>query len=84
MRAGDTRRVACITSDRYEPFVALRKSARTPPFDERFVGYGKNKVQMLVHLRHAGFGFEVLREPHAIAIDFFSLCDIRAHHPSIE
>ena len=61
MRAGDTRRVACITSDRYEPFVALRKSARTPPFDERFVGYGKNKVQMLVHLRNAGFAFEVLR-----------------------
>merc|ERR1712100_560365 len=46
--------------DRYEPFVALRKAADTPPFDERFVGYGKNKVQHLVHLRHAGYRFEVL------------------------
>ena len=29
-------------------------------FDDRFNGYGKNKVQHLVHLRRAGFAFEVL------------------------
>ena len=37
-----------------------RHSERTPRFDERFFGYGKNKVQLLVHLRLAGFVFEVL------------------------
>ena len=57
---GETRRVPCITSDRYEPFIALRKAEETPPFDERFSGYGKNKVQYAVHLRHAGYRFEVL------------------------
>ena len=60
LRDGQTRRVTCITSERYEPFVTLRKGPATPSFDERFTGYGKNKVQLLVHLRLAGFSFEVL------------------------
>ena len=60
MKPGSVRRIPCITSDRYEPFVALRKSSLTPLFDERFVGYGKNKVELLVHLRRSGHAFEVL------------------------
>jgi len=58
--AGATRRVPCITSERYEPFVALQRTEATPTFDERFSGYGKNKVQLVVHLRRAGYAFEVL------------------------
>jgi hypothetical protein len=57
---GATRRVPCITSERYEPFVALQRTEATPTFDERFSGYGKNKVQLVVHLRRAGYAFEVL------------------------
>ncbi|KOO31058.1 hypothetical protein Ctob_012823 [Chrysochromulina tobinii] len=57
--AGATRRVPCITSERYEPFVALQRTEATPTFDERFSGYGKNKVQLVVHLRRAGYAFEM-------------------------
>ncbi|KAL3932480.1 MAG: hypothetical protein SGPRY_000683 [Prymnesium sp.] len=53
-------RIPCIASDRYEPFVLLHRTTETPLFDERFQGYGKNKVQLTVHLRYAGFTFDVL------------------------
>lgn len=48
-----TYRIPCLASERYEPFVVLRRTQQTPMFDERFHGYGKNKVQLLVHLRRA-------------------------------
>jgi len=52
--------VRCIASLRYEPFVVLRHTDATPAFDERFYGYGKNKVQLIAHLRLAGYSFEVV------------------------
>ena len=36
------------------------KDRPTPLFDERFVGYGKNKIQFVQHLRLLGFQFFVL------------------------
>ena len=54
------RAVPCFKSGRYEPYVVLERTAATPTFDERFRGYGKNKMEHLVHLRHAGYFFEVL------------------------
>lgn len=59
LAAGDVAPIRCLLSNRYEPFVVLRRARHTPLYDERFHGYGKNKVQMTVHLRLAGFGFEV-------------------------
>ena len=34
----------CIKSNRYEPYLAFRYCSDLPPFQERFTGYGKNKM----------------------------------------
>jgi len=50
----------CLTSNRYEPYVVFRKCESTPPFQESFTGYGKNKLTWIMHLRHLGWTFSVL------------------------
>ncbi|CAH1793160.1 unnamed protein product [Owenia fusiformis] len=45
---------------KYEPYVVLRKHSRLPLYDERFVGYGMNKVSYLMELKAAGYTFLVL------------------------
>lgn len=67
--------IECFESFRYEPFVvipwcALKSNAeqllirepgpRSPYFDERFYGYGKNKIQHIAHMRRIGFQFLVM------------------------
>ena len=75
------RRISCFESLRYEPYVVIEwclppatttESARAVPFyDERFHGYGKNKIQHVQHLRLLGYQFGVLPQgflihnPHA-------------------
>lgn len=70
------KRVRCFDSLRYEPYVVIRwcpssaaSSTSTekakpvaPYYDERFYGYGKNKIQMISHLRMMGYQFSVLPE----------------------
>ena len=65
--------ISCFDSVRYEPWVVLRwcpsmspgESAGAirpvaPYFDERFHGYGKNKIEMIAQLRFMGFTFSIL------------------------
>ena len=49
----------CFRSSRYEPYVVV-DHVESPAYDERFVGYGKNKIQHVAHLRYLGFTFAVL------------------------
>lgn len=69
----DLRYIACIDEPAYEPYLVLpwcpiadlNDTASTaqrlvPYYDERFVGYGWNKIQWIQHLRNAGFLFWVL------------------------
>lgn len=58
--------IPCFKNVRYEPYVILKKTPTTPLFEERFVGYGKNKIQHINHLRFAGYKFQVL--PKAFVI----------------
>jgi Glycosyl-transferase for dystroglycan len=71
-RFGWIRILKCFDSVRYEPYVVLRwcpsvlgASADGPvaPFyDESFRGYGKNKIELISHLRVMGYSFAILPE----------------------
>jgi hypothetical protein len=68
------RTLSCFDSLAYEPYIVLRwcpvssSSAATsqmvapvaPYYDERFLGYGHNKIQYIVHMRWMGYRFLVL------------------------
>jgi len=62
--------VSCFDSLRYEPYVVLRWCPHdadvpkpvAPYYDERFYGYGKNKIEMISHLRFMGYQFSILPE----------------------
>lgn len=70
----EPRPVECIKGSRWEPYVVLRNAPSTPRFDERFRGYGKNKIQFINHIEAAGFRFYVVPDdfvvhfPHPIAV----------------
>ncbi|GMI08318.1 hypothetical protein TrRE_jg2426 [Triparma retinervis] len=52
---GELRDIKCIDSDRYEPYLVLRKCASLPPFQPSFTGYGKNKASHTLHLRYLSY-----------------------------
>ena len=60
------RTLSCFDSLRYEPYVVLRwcpeRTSRpiAPYYDERFYGYGKNKIEYIQHIRMMGYSFAVL------------------------
>ena len=67
------RTLSCFDSIAYEPYVVLRwcpvSSSATafrtvtpvaPYYDERFLGYGHNKIQFLAHIRWMGYQFAVI------------------------
>jgi hypothetical protein len=77
------RQIKCFDSLRYEPYVVLpwcpastsssgNPQPLTPYYDERFYGYGKNKIQHISHLRYRGIPFYVL--PRSFVV----------HHPHPE
>lgn len=49
--------IRCFRSARYEPYVVLPNRPSTPVYSEAFTGYGKNKIELITHLRFAGFRF---------------------------
>lgn len=76
------RQIKCFDSLRYEPYIVIpwcpsTKSSHpqqplTPYYDERFYGYGKNKIQHISHLRFRGVPFFVLPQSFVV------------HHPHPE
>ena len=60
--------VACMENDIQEPYIVVKRSEKLPQFDERFVNYGKNKVQWITHLRLLGYKYTVLSQSFAIDV----------------
>ena len=60
-----SRALKCFKSNRYEPYVLLAKSM-APKYDERFSGYGKNKIQYIQNLRYKNFRFAILPRGYLI------------------
>jgi hypothetical protein len=57
------RKLSCFHSYRYEPYLVLPWCKNvTPYYDERFYGYGKNKIEYISHLRFLNYSFHVLPE----------------------
>jgi hypothetical protein len=59
------RPIPCITSNRYEPYVVVRKCGIEgrnvlPGYQQAFTGYGKNKISHILHIRDEGYSFAVL------------------------
>ena len=52
--------IPCFKSNRYEPYLAFRYCDFFPPFQEKFTGYGKNKMTQVMHMRHVGYNFAQL------------------------
>ena len=61
-------KLKCMVADFQEPYVMLRNSYSTPLFEERFVNYGYNKVQLIEHLRSAGYTFYILTQAFAMDV----------------
>ena len=71
------KRIPCFHTARYEPYVVVEWCPITnnnddnddnsskpisPYYDERFYGYGKNKIELVSHLRRSNVKFEILPE----------------------
>ncbi|KAI8494752.1 hypothetical protein Bbelb_273570 [Branchiostoma belcheri] len=54
--------------DKFEPYLVLRMSSSLPLYDERFSGYGMNKVTHTMELLAAGYQFLVLPNVWAIHV----------------
>lgn len=47
--------IPCVSSNQYQPYMVVRVCSHLPPFQDRFVGYGRNNMAWMMHLRRTGY-----------------------------
>ena len=60
--------MGCFETENTPLFVIVRKSEKLPRFDTRFVGYGFNRQQWILHLRYLGYKFVMMRDTFALDV----------------
>ena len=75
------RPIECFRSNRYEPYVVV-SMAQMPLYDERFAGYGKNKIQHVSHLRRMGYLFAVRSSAQITDLHAIDATPARRRHPT--
>ena len=48
-------KINCFHSNHFEPYIVVKKCIETPLYDERYIGYGGNKIELILRLRAAGW-----------------------------
>ena len=59
-------KIDCFITDFQEPYLLMKVFEGMVLFDERFVNYGYNKVQLFEHLRAAGYVFYIWNDCFAM------------------
>ena len=66
--------ISCINSERYEPYLVVRRCEDMPPFPEAFTGYGWNKIALFLHLNRIAYKFArvggayLVHFPHGLSV----------------
>jgi hypothetical protein len=82
--------IECITSPRYEPYLAFRYCQDLPPFQEAFTGYGQNKLTWFQQVRRNGYRLLQLGDvfathfPHAKSSAFRVWTQERKQHQMVK
>ena len=61
-------RLTCFPNRFQEPYILLRYSQHSLFYNEQFINYGCNKVQLIDHLRHLGYKFYLITNSFAMDI----------------
>lgn len=57
---GELSEIPCISSNEYQPYIAVRLCDALPPFQESFVGHGRNNMSWMMHLKRVGYDLQQL------------------------
>lgn len=52
---GELEEISCVSSNQYQPYMVVRLCDGLPPFQQRFIGHGRNNMAWMLHIRRLGY-----------------------------